>query len=132
MARNRKTQNNRNARRRYSGSRQNGSRKNGSRQNGGDQERERNVSSITAEAMRATAGRVAENTMATADIMHEQAEQFVDDLYQQSDFVARQVENFFGRWVKLMTLPTQMTREAAAKVHEAREEERAAQEQRGA
>jgi hypothetical protein len=28
----------------------------------------------------------------------------------------RQVENFFGRWVKLVTLPTQMTRKAAAKV----------------
>jgi hypothetical protein len=123
MARRRKTQNNRNDRRRcYSGS----------RHNGGNQERAQNVSSITAEAMRATADRVAENTMATADIMHEQAEQLVDDLYQQSDFVARQVENFFGRWIKLVTLPTQMTREAAAKVHEAREEERAAEEQRAA
>ena len=98
----------------------------GSRHNGGNQERARSVSSITAEAMRATADRVAENTMATADIMHEQAEQFVDDLCQQSDFMARQVQNFFGRWVKLVTLPTQMTREAAAKVQEARQEQRAA------
>jgi hypothetical protein len=69
---------------------------------------------------------VADNTMATAEIMHEQAEQFVGDLRQQSDFMARQVENFFGRWVKQLTLPTQMTREAAAKVQEAREEQRAA------
>jgi hypothetical protein len=101
MARRRKSQNNRNDRRRgYSGSRHNGS----------DQERAQSVSSITAEAMRATADRVAENTMAAADIMHEQAEQFVDDQRQQSDLMARQVENFFGRWVKLVTLPTQMTR----------------------
>jgi hypothetical protein len=114
MARRRKSQNNRNDRRRYSGS----------RHNGGDQEMAQR--SITAEAMRATADRVAENTMAAADIMHEQAEQFVDDLCQQSDFMARQVENFFGRWVKLVTLPTQMAREAAAKVEEAREEQRAA------
>ena len=78
--------------------------------------------------MRATTDRLAENTMATADIMHEQAEQFVDDLRQQSDFMARQVENLFGRWVKLLTLPTQMTRVAAAKVQEAREEQRAAEE----
>jgi polyhydroxyalkanoate synthesis regulator phasin len=116
MARKRKSQNNRNDRRRYSGSRHNGS----------DQEMAQNVSSITAEAMRATADRVAENTMAAADIMHEQAKQFVDDLCQQSDFMARQVENFFGRWVKLVTLPTQMAREAAAKVEEAREQQRAA------
>jgi polyhydroxyalkanoate synthesis regulator phasin len=114
MARRRKSQNNRNDRRRYSGS----------RHNGGDQEMGQR--SITAEAMRATADRVAENTMAAADIMHEQAEQFVDDLCQQSDFMARQVENFFGRWVKLVTLPTQMAREAAAKVEEAREQQRAA------
>jgi polyhydroxyalkanoate synthesis regulator phasin len=117
MARKRKNQNNRNnRRRRYSGS----------RHNSGDQERAQSVSSMTAEAMRATADRVAENTMAAADIMHEQAEQFVDDLCQQSDFMARQVENFFGRWVKLVTLPTEMTREAAAKIEEAREEQRAA------
>jgi hypothetical protein len=116
MAQKRKSQNNRNGRRRYSGS----------RHNGGDQERAQSVSSITADAMRATADRVAENTMAAADIMHEQAEQLVDDLCQQSDFMARQVENFFGRWVKLVTLPTQMTREAAAKVEELREEQRAA------
>jgi hypothetical protein len=70
--------------------------------------------------------------MATADILHEQAEQFVYDLRQQSHFMARQVENFFGRWVKLLTLPTQMTREAAAKVQEARKEQRAAEEQRAA
>jgi polyhydroxyalkanoate synthesis regulator phasin len=114
MARRRKSQNNRNDRRRYSGS----------RHNGGDQEMAQR--SITAEAMRATADRVAENTMAAADIMHEQAEQFVDDLCQQSDFMARQVENFFGRWVKLVTLPTQMAREVAAKVEEARDEQRAA------
>jgi hypothetical protein len=112
MARKRKSQNNRNnRRRRYSGS----------RHNSGDQDRAQSVSSMTAEAMR-----VAENTMAAADIMHEQAEQFVDDLCQQSDFMARQVENFFGRWVKLVTLPTEMTREAAAKIEEAREEQRAA------
>ena len=109
-----------------------GRRYSGSRHNGGNQERAQSVSSISAEAMRATTDRVAENTMATADIMHEQAEQFVDDLRQQSDFMARQVENFFGRWVKLLTLPTQMTREAAAKVHEAREEEQAAEEHRAA
>jgi hypothetical protein len=120
MARKRKSQNNRNySRRRYSGT----------RHNGGNQERAQSVSSISAEAMRATTDRVAENTMATADIMHEQAEQFVDDLRQQSDFMARQVENFFGRWVKLLTLPTQMTLEAAAK---AREEQRAAEDQRAA
>ena len=70
--------------------------------------------------------------MATADIMHEQAEQFVDDLRQQSDFVARQVENFFGRWITMLTLPTQLTRQAAATVQEAREERRAAEEQRAA
>jgi hypothetical protein len=64
--------------------------------------------------------------------MHEQTEQFVDDLRQQSDFMARQVENFFGRWVKLLTLPTQMTREAAAKVQEARDEQQAAEDQRAA
>lgn len=117
MARKRKSQNNRNnRRRRYSGS----------RHNSGDQERAQSVSTMTAEAMRSTADRVAENTMAAADIMHEQAEQFVDDLCQQSDFMARQVENFFGRWVKLVTLPTEMTREAAAKIEEAREEQRAA------
>ena len=124
MARKRKSQNNRkHGGRRYSGS----------RHNGGNQERAQNVSSISAEAMRATTDRVAENTMATADIMHEQAEQFVDDLRQQSDFMARQVENLFGRWVKLLTLPTQMTRVAAAKVQEARrEEQRAAEDQRAA
>jgi hypothetical protein len=122
MARKRKSQNNRNYSRRYSGT----------RHNGGNQERAQSVSSISAEAMRATTDRVAENTMATADIMHEQAEQFVDDLRQQSDFMARQVENFFGRWVKLLTLPTQMTREAAAKVQEAREEQRTAEEERAA
>ena len=117
MARRRKSQNNRNdGRRRYSGS----------RHNGGDQEMAQGVSSIAAEAMRATADRVAENTMAAADIMHQQAEQFVDDLCQQSDFMARQVENFFGRWVKLVTLPTQMAREAAAKVEQAREQQWAA------
>jgi hypothetical protein len=116
MARRRKSQNNRNDRRRYSGS----------RHNGGDQEKAQSASSLTAEAMRATADRVAENTMAAANIMHEQTEQFVDDLCQQSDFMARQVENFFGRWVKLVTLPTQMAREAAAKVEEAREQQRAA------
>jgi polyhydroxyalkanoate synthesis regulator phasin len=101
-------QNNGNSRRRYSGSRYSG---NG--HNGGDEERAQRVSSITAEAMRATADRVAENTMAAADIMHEQAEQFVDELCQQSDRMARHVENFFGRWVKLVTWRTQMTREAA-------------------
>jgi len=123
MARKRKSQNNRNyGGRRYSGS----------RNNGGNQERAQSVSSISAEAMRATTDRVAENTMATADIMHEQAEQFVLDLRQQSDFMARQVENFFGRWVKLLTLPTQMTREVAAKVQEAREEQRAAEDRRAA
>ena len=127
MARTRKTENNRNTRNgrrhRYSGS----------RHNGGDQERAESVFSISAEAMRATTDRVAENTMATADIMHEQAEQFVGDLRQQSDFMARQFENFFGRWVKLLTLPTQMTREAVAKVQEARrEEQRAAEDQRAA
>ena len=117
MARKRKSQNNRNnRRRRYSGS----------RQNSGDQERAQSVSSMAAEAMRTTADRVAENTMAAADIMHEQAEQLVDDLCRQSDFMARQVENFFGRWVKLVTLPTEMTREAAAKIEEVREEQRAA------
>jgi cell division septum initiation protein DivIVA len=42
--------------------------------------------SITAEAMRATADRVAENAMAAADIMHEQAEQFVDELCQRSNW----------------------------------------------
>ena len=85
-----------------------------------------NVSISTADAMRATADRVAENTMAAADIIHEQAEQLVEDLRQQSDLMARQVESFFGRWVKLVTLPTQMTREAVAKVEEMREEQRAA------
>jgi hypothetical protein len=123
MARKRKSQNNRNhGGRRYSRS----------RHKGGNQERAQSVSSISAEAMRATTHRVAENTMATADIMHEQAEQFVDDLRQQSDFMARQVENFFGRWVKLLTLPTQLTRQAAATVQEARQEQRAAEEQRAA
>ena len=123
MARKRKSQNNRNhGRRRYSGS----------RHNGGNQERVQSVSSISAEAMRTATDRVAENTMATADIMHEQAEQFVDDLRQQSDFMARQFENFFGRWGKLLTLPTQMTQAAAAKVQEARDEQRAAEEQRAA
>ncbi len=48
--------------------------------------------------------------MAAADIVHEQTEQLVVDLCRQSDLMARQVENFFGRWVKLVTLPTQMTR----------------------
>jgi hypothetical protein len=115
MAQKRKRPNNRNGRR-YSST----------RHNGGDQERAQSVSSIAAEAMRTTADRVAENTMAAADIMHEQAEQLVGDLYRQSDFMARQVENFFGRWVKLVTLPTQMTREAAAKLEEVREEQRAA------
>ena len=115
MAQKRKSANNRNGRRRYSGSRHHSG-----------EERAQSVSSITAEAMRSTADRVAENTMAAADIMHEQAEQLVDDLYRQSDLMARQVENFFGRWVKLVTLPTQMTREAAAKLEEAREEQRAA------
>jgi hypothetical protein len=116
MAQKRKRPNNRNGRRRYSST----------RPNGGDQERAQSVSSIAAEAMRTTADRVAENTMAAADIMHEQAEQLVGDLYRQSDFMARQVENFFGRWVKLVTLPTQMTREAASKLEEVREEQRAA------
>jgi hypothetical protein len=100
MARKRKSQNNGNyGRRRY----------NGGRHNGDNQERAQSVSSISAEAMRATTDRVAESTMATADILHEQAEQFVYDLRQQSHFMARQVENFFGRWVKLLTLPTQDT-----------------------
>jgi len=131
MARRKKAQNNRNhRRRRYSGGRH--IRYSGGRHNGGNQEKAQSVSSISAEAMRATADRIAENTMATADILHEQAEQFVGDLYQQSDFMARQFENFFGRWAKLVTLPTQMTREAAAKVQEARAEQRAAEEQRGA
>jgi hypothetical protein len=116
MARRSKSQNNGNDRRRYSGS----------RHNGGDQEVAQGVSSITAEAMRVTADRVAENTMAAADIMHEQTEQFVDGLCQQSDLMARQVENFFGHWVKLVTLPTQMTRQATAKVEEAREQQRVA------
>ena len=117
MAQKRKRPNNRNGgRRRYSGT----------RQNGGDQERALSVSSIAAETMRTTADRVAENTMAAADIMHEQTEQLVVDLCRQSDLMARQVENFFGRWVKLVTLPTQMTREAAAKIEEVREEQRAA------
>jgi hypothetical protein len=94
MARRKKTQNNRNNRRhRYSGGRH--IRYSGGR-NGGNQEQAQSVSSIGAEAMRATADRIAENTMATADILHEQAEQFVGDLYQQSDFMARQFENFFG------------------------------------
>jgi hypothetical protein len=116
MAQKRKSQNNRNGRRRYSGS----------PLNNGNQEMARSVSSITAGAMRASADRVAENTMAAADIMHQQAEQFVDDLCQQSDLMARQVENFFARWVKLAMLPTQMTRQAVAKVEEAREEQRTA------
>ena len=101
-----------------------GRRYSGTRQNGGDQERA--LSSIAAETMRTTADRVAENTMAAADIVHEQTEQLVVDLCRQSDLMARQVENFFGRWVKLVTLPTQMTRKAAAKIEEAREEPRAA------
>jgi hypothetical protein len=118
MAKKRKSQNNRNngRRRRYSGS----------RPNSGDQEMAHNVSLITADAMRATADRVAENTMAAADIIHEQAEQLVEDLRQQSDLMARQVESFFGRWVKLVTLPTQMTREAVAKVEEMREQQQRA------
>ena len=117
MAQKRKRPNNRNGGgRRYSGT----------RQNGGDQERALSVSSIAAETMRTTADRVAENTMAAADIVHEQTEQLVVDLYRQSDLMARQVENFFGRWVTLVTLPTQMTRKAAAKIEEAREEQRVA------
>ena len=96
MAQKRKRPNNRNGGgRRYSGT----------RQNGGDQERALSIASIAAETMRTTADRVAENTMAAADIVHEQTEQLVVDLYQQSDLMARQVENFFGRWVKLVTLP---------------------------
>jgi hypothetical protein len=110
-----------NGRRRYSGSRYAG---NGP--NGGDEERAQRVSSITAEALRATTDRVAENTMAAADMMHEQAEQFVDELCQQSDLMARHVENFLGRWVKLFTWPMQMTRQAAAEAEEMREEQRAA------
>ena len=79
MAQKRKSQNNRNngRRRRYSGS----------RPTSGDQEMAHNVSLITADAMRATADRVAENTMAAADIIHEQAEQLVEDLRQQSDLM---------------------------------------------
>ena len=123
MARKRKSQNKR---------KHGGLRYSRSRHNGGNHERAHSVSSISAEAMRATTDRIAENTMATADIMHEQAEQFVDDLRQQSDFVARQVENFFGRWITMLTLPTQLTRQAAATVQEAREERRAAEEQRAA
>ena len=84
------------------------------------------ASSVSAEAVRATTGRVAENTMAAADIMHEQTEQFVDELCQQSDLMARHVENVFGRWVKLVTWPMQMTRQAAAEAEEMREEQRAA------
>ena len=122
MAQKRKSPNNRSGGRRYSGT----------RHNGGDQERALSVASIAAETMRTTADRVAENTMAASDIVHEQTEQLVVDLYRQSDLMARQVENFFGRWVKLVTLPTQMTREAAAKVQEAREEQRTAEEQRAA
>ena len=122
MAQKRKRTNNRNGGgRRYSGT----------RQNGGDQERALSVSSIAAETMRTTAVRVAENTMAAADIMHEQTEQLVVDLCRQSDLMARQVENFFGRWVKLVTLPTQMTRKAAAKIEEAREEQWPRSSQRG-
>ena len=61
MAQKRKRTNNRNGGgRRYSGT----------RQNGGDQERALSVSSIAAETMRTTADRVAENTLAAADIMH--------------------------------------------------------------
>jgi hypothetical protein len=118
MAQKRKSQNNRNngRRRRYSGS----------RHNGGNQETGHGVSLITADAIRATADRVADNTMAAADIIHDQAEQLVDDLRQQSDLMARQIENFFGRWVQLVMLPTQMAREAVAKVEEMREEQRAA------
>ena len=59
--------------------------------------------SIAAEVMRTTADRVAD-PMAAADIMHEQTEQLVVDLCRQSDLMAQQVENFFGRWVKLVTL----------------------------
>jgi hypothetical protein len=73
--------------RRYSGARY------GNGQNSGDQAAQR-VSSVAAEAVRATPGRVAENTMAAADIMREQTEQFVDELCQQSDLMARSVENF--------------------------------------
>ena len=98
----------------------------GNGQNRADQERAQRVSSITAEAVRATADRVAENTMAAADIMHEQTEQFVEELCQQSDLMARHVENVFGRWVKLITWPMQMTRQAAAEAEEMREEQRAA------
>jgi hypothetical protein len=111
--------NNRNERR-YSSTRA------GNGQNGGEQKRAQRVSSLTAEAVRATADRVAENTMAAADIMHEQTEQFVDELCQQSDLMARHVENVFGRWVKLVTWPMQMTRQAAAEAEEMREEQRAA------
>jgi hypothetical protein len=114
-------QNNTNNRRRSSGSQYVG---NG--YNGRDDESAQRVSSITAEAMRVTADRVAENTMVAADIMHEQAEQFVDELCQQSDLMARHVENFLGRWVKLFTWPMQMTRQAAAEAEEMREEQRAA------
>ena len=106
--------------RRYSGTRY------GNGQNNGDQERVQRVSSISAEAVRATADRVAENTMAAADIMHEQTEQFVDELRQQSDLMARHVENIFGRWVKLVTWPMRVTRQAAAEAEEMREEQRAA------
>jgi polyhydroxyalkanoate synthesis regulator phasin len=114
-------QNNTNNRRRSSGSQYGG---NG--YNGRDDESAQRVSSITAEAMRVTADRVAENTMVAADIMHEQAEQFVDELCQQSDLMARQVENFFGRWVKLVTWPMQVTRQSAAATEQMREEQRAA------
>jgi hypothetical protein len=103
-----------------------GSTRYGNGQNSADQERAQRVSSITAEAVRATADRVAENTMAAADIMHEQTEQFVDELCQQSDLMARHVENVFSRWVKFVTWPMQMTRQAAAEAEEMRAEQRAA------
>ena len=68
----------------------------GTRQNGGDQERALSDHSIAAETMRTTADRVAENTMAAADIVHEQTEQLVVDLCRQSDLMARQVKTFLA------------------------------------
>jgi hypothetical protein len=45
--------------------------------------------------------------------MHEQTEQFVDELCQQSDLMARHVENVFGRWFPPWARPPRSFRSPA-------------------